>query len=466
MDKIIWKILYYSIYVFLYGLILHFFLFNIVNYSLWIDISIIWLWKEMLIVFFAVISIYVLISKKDFEFYKNYKHIFILEIVFVVLVLFWLLVNFLKWNVLSQFVMAFKYDFLWFMIFFIFFHIWTHFNWDLVKKIIKYYIIAIKIMLIVWMAWYFVISTKPWWIKYFWYDKSIIEWVVWQAPPAVYYTQMNHWYARNQFLFERPINYWFFLVAMWPLFYIFVLRRRKFADCRRRRLLFLLNVVSTFSRAAWWAWFIEVLILWFLDYRKNIKRYLYKVVLPLFLVMLAITIVWYKQIVVRYFSNSWHIALFVEWIHMFLKDPLFWRWASTAWPWSHRLCENWEKEICKEIAQINKDHQTTNLKWFNTENQFIQILVEFWIVWFLMWWLIYAYLNLVWFYYYFKTKKWLYENTDLWILVALSVWMIWLSIEWMVLHSFTDRMIVYPYMLIYWLYLWYFLKKNMLSNKK
>jgi len=38
------------------------------------------------------------------------------------------------------------------------------------------------------------------------YSQWNVEGAVGIAPPAVYYTQYNEGYVRNQFLFERPIS--------------------------------------------------------------------------------------------------------------------------------------------------------------------------------------------------------------------------------------------------------------------
>ena len=38
------------------------------------------------------------------------------------------------------------------------------------------------------------------------------------------------------------------------------------------------------------------------------------------------------------------------------------------------------------------------------------------------------------------------------IMIAFSIGLFWLSIEWMVLHSFVDRMIVYPFVVLLGLY--------------
>lgn len=440
--------------IFLIGLILQFFLFNWVNFGLWLENQLIWLWKEIFVIVFFWWAIYYMIVKKTFENIFKDKWILYLQLLFVLLVVITFAVNyFIKHIPISQFVLAFKYDFIWFMIFFVFYNISAFKDKKFVDNVLGFYGLAIKWILVVALLWYAVILVKPWALKYFGYDRNVNEWSLGIRPPAVYYTRLNHWFVRNQFVFERPITFWFFLTAFWPLFYMLYLRRRSMKKTWWWWVLYGLNIILTFSRAAWWAWFVQILLLWWLTYRKNIKKYLLRVIVPLILIMWAIIAVWYKHIVSREFSNTGHKVLLMKWFEMFAQNPLSWKWAAYAGPWSHQVCENPEgKPVCQEIAKINKDLET-KLNWFNTENQFLQVLVEFGLVGFIMWITIYLYMNFIWLYLFFKTWRKEQENDYLLYLVAFGIWMIWLSIEWLVLHSFVDRMIVYPMMLIYWLVL-------------
>lgn len=441
----------YLIKIFLVWLMIHFFMYNWVNFSMGFQFEPMWLWKEWMILLFVLIFIYNFAKSRYFWQFTTNKSVFALEITFVAMVVISLLISILINKIsLGQFVLAFKYDFLGYMIFFLFYHLWFYLNKEFVEKIITFYLRFVKVLLVVALIWYSIIVVKPGFFKLFGYDRNANEWMLWQRPPVVYYTQMNHGYVRNQFLFERPITWWFFLIAFWPLFYVKFLRRKTLGNTWHRWWLFALNLILTFSRASWIAWIGELLLLGLLEYRRNIKLYLFKVVLPIVLVVWALAWLLFNDIVMRYFSNSWHIKLMASGYHMFMENPLFGKWAATAGPWSHQICaSNPNTPICQEIAAINKEHEIPDMKWFNTENQYLQVLVEFGLIIFIMWIAIFTFMCIFGLYRYWISSKTQLKDPFLRVLIAMSVGMIGLWIEWMMLHSFIDRMVVYPIMLIY-----------------
>jgi len=162
---------------------------------------------------------------------------------------------------------------------------------------------------------------------------------------------------------------------------------------------------------------------------KNRKRSLIRYGLPIVWVFLLISILWYEQIMNRWYSNYGHITMLKNWRAMFLDAPLRWNGWATAGPWSHWW---WVP--------------------FNPENQFLQIMIEFGLIWFIGWILLYVSLCLVWIKRRFATKIPLLQE---WVLLAVSIGMIGLAISWMVLHSFSDRMVVYPFMLLFWIVIAY-----------
>lgn len=440
--------------IFLIWLLLQFFAFNWVSFGIWFENQIIWLWKEFMVILFLWILIWQMFKNKRTDMLFKDKGVFYLQIMFVALVVVTFVINYFFKNIpIWQFVLAFKYDFIGFMIFFIFYNSSFFQDKDFLKNILWFYWKTIKWILVLSLIWYCVIIFKPWTLKLFWYDRNINEWSLWIRPPAVYYTRWTDWLVRNQFLFERPITFWFFLTAFWPLFYMLYLRRKSMKKTRWWWFLYGLNVVLTFSRAAWWAWFFEIILIWWVVYRKNIKKYFMRVIMPLVLIMWLLVIVWYRHIVSREFSNTGHKVLLEKWFHMFAQSPLTWKWAAYAGPWSHQVCEDPSKDlVCQEIVKINTDMES-KLKGFNTENQFLQVLVEFWLIWFILWFGIYCYLNFYWVYMFFKSWRTKQEDEHLLYLIAFSIWMLGLSIEWLVLHSFVDRMVVYPMMLLFGLVL-------------
>jgi len=421
--------------IFLVWIILQFFLQTFVTFWIWINIEIIWLWKEAFILMFFLYLVYLLFSQKNFKTIFKDKTIVWLEIIFIAQVIFAFLINILilkTW--ISQFILAFKYDFLGFFIFFTFVNLSHFLDHKFIKSIMLFFWKTLKVILIWAIFWYAIILLKPSILYNIWYDHNIYEWIAGQRPPAVYKTQQYYGYPRNQFLFERPISFGFFLVAFWPLFYLLYIRPDKSKNKYLRLIIYWLNVILTFSRAAWWAWIFQIILLWVIFNARDFKKYFIKFLLPLLIVITWIWIVWYKQIISRDFSNTWHVDLLVKWFNMFLENPLFGKWAWYVWPASHWW---W-------IA-------------FNPENQYIQILIEFGLIIFLMWFFVYAFLNIFPIVKYFKTK---YKENMLFLL-AFSIWFLWLSIQWLVLHSFVDRMIVYPFMLLIGLSWWYaFSSKN------
>jgi hypothetical protein len=86
---------------------------------------------------------------------------------------------------------------------------------------------------LVWsLIFYVVVGLKPGTLKLFGYDPIAFEGTIGQAPPAVYLSLFDHGNMRNHFLFERPITWGFYLVMMFPLFFVTYLRRRSLSSVR------------------------------------------------------------------------------------------------------------------------------------------------------------------------------------------------------------------------------------------
>ncbi|MDO4713462.1 MAG: hypothetical protein Q4B28_02150 [bacterium] len=120
--------------------------------------------------------------------------------------------------------------------------------------------------------WWLIIVLVPSLLKLFGYSRHSYEGTLSSNPPAVYYTQIDHGHARNQFLFERPISFGFFLVAFWPLFVLTYLRKHSRRNQLLRTLAFGLIVLSTYSRAAIATWILQTAILILLLYPKKAKK--------------------------------------------------------------------------------------------------------------------------------------------------------------------------------------------------
>ena len=155
--------------------------------------------------------------------------------------------------------------------------------------------------------------------------------------------------------------------------------------------------------------------------------------IPIFLIFGGVTYLGRDQIINRDFSNTGHLKNIEIALTKIKNHPWFGDGPGTAWPASHHLGEGKE---------------------YNPENQFLQIWIEYGVFWFIGWMAIY--LRFLWIWWKALQKSFQEKATKhqryLWyVLFCLSLGIFWLSICWLVLHSFVDRMIVYPFMAMFWL---------------
>jgi len=426
--------------VFLWVLLLQFFLQTFVTFQLgrdWTFWKLVWMWKEFLIVALTIFVIYILTRKIEKEKIKKMWEEFPLKrfvIVFCLTVLIAFVISLFNSSI-SNFVLSIRYSMFGYFIFVLFYIISYLFFNIRAEKLGKWYAKIMKRVLCGALMRWWIIWLCPAFIELFGYNQWKYEWKVWEQPPVAYYTQYNEWYVRNQFLFERPISLWFFLVAFWPLFFMLVLYKKGIKNWIVRWWLYWIILLSTFSRAAWWAWFAQTVILFFALYRKQNKKLFLWFLIPIICLLWVVTYYWREQIIYRDFSNIWHVNEIVIAINKIKEKPLLWRWAASAWPASHHLWE-WQE--------------------YNPENQYLQIRIEYGLIAFIGWMYLYLFLNFVW----FKSFKNDYlderaskemKHLSL-IIFSFSIGMIWLSIEWLVLHSFVDRMIVYPFVALFGIY--------------
>jgi len=424
--------------IFLIWLLLQFFLQTFVTYRLglnWVFWSVVWMWKEIIIIWLLWFVIYYFCKKQIFsEFWKW----FILK-KFVIVFLITLFVAFIISCLINKtglgiYMVSVKYSMTGFLIFIIFFVIAWLFFWAREINLTKRYIRVIKYLLILGIFWRWIIWLTPRVLEFAWYNQYNYEGTIGISPPTTYYTQFDNGYVRNQFLFERPISRWFFLIAFWPLFFIYAIKKNPRWDGVLRWSLYGLAVLSTFSRAAWLAWIIQTLILIFLQFGRRFRKTALYSFLPFIILLLIVTRFGRSQIISREFSNTWHLRSVLEAVQKIWERPIRWQGAGSAWPASYQINEKW--------------------KAYNPENQYLQIWMEYGIFGFVGWIYLYFYLHSIGYRSYINERE--HKNKIIkkvrfyWIIIfAFSLWLLWLSIEWLVLHSFVDRMIVYPFMALF-----------------
>ncbi len=436
------KNLNWIIKLFFIGLLLQFILQVFVTFQLWQTgsiWSILWAWKEILIGGLGVWVVWYLLKRKRLQSFiasfpaKKFLYLFITTLVVVLIVSLLFSHSWLKLVVMSV-----RYTFSWFFIFLVFFALARLFFDNEEKttkhtqnKILYRYSYIIKGLLILWIIRWGVIWLAPKTMNFIGYDHQSFEWQVWKRPPVTYYTQLNQGFVRNQFVFERPISRWFFLIALRPLFFMYMIKNKWTKNIFMRGWLYGLNVFSTFSRAAWWVWILTTFLLLIFQYRKQFWRLSLYLFLPLMVLFIWAAYIGKDQIIAREYSNTGHKELILEAIEKIKDKPIFGQWAWTAGPVTHQV---------DTIAE------------YNPENQFLQIWIEYGIFGFIgrMWmfiWLLALWLPA---YKIMLNKKYSkFQRHTARVLFACAFWLLGLAGEGMVLHSFIDRMIVYPFMAIF-----------------
>ena len=436
--------------IFLWVLLLQFFLQTLVTFWFWFDWSfwtIVWLRKEFLIIVLTIFVVRFLARKVSRDKLETLREEFPLK-TFVFMFLVTLIVAFViaMFNSsISNYILSVRYSMFWFFIFVLFFVIWYLFFDKKSQDIVNWYTKIIKRILIGALWWWAVIWLIPGLVEFAWYNQWNYEWDMWIKPPAAYYTQYKEWFVRNQFIFERPISLGFFLVVFWPLFFMLVLYRKSPKDWMVRWGLYGIILLSTFSRAAWWAWLIQTIVMFLILYGRNRKKLWLYFFGPIVLLWWIVSYYGHDQILNREYSNTWHMTEVRKALKKVWESPFFGKWAASAGPASHHLGE-WKE--------------------YNPENQYLQIWIEYGLLAFVGWLFLYAYLHMIGFWawkdlYEVKQTKSMHKLSLM--MIALSLWLFWLSIEWMVLHSFVDRMIVYPFVVLFGLYyaMYYKEKENL-----
>ena len=426
--------------VFLWVLLLQFFLQTFVTFRLGRDgtfRSLIWMWKEFLIIALTIFVVWFFAKNIDKEKIKSMWTDFPLKwfvIVFCLTTLIAFIISLFNSSI-SNFVLSIRYSMFGYFIFVLFYVIsYLFFNLKSEKIAERYAKIMKRVLWLALLRW-IIIWLCPAFIELFWYNQRNYEWKVWEQPPVAYYTQYKDGFVRNQFLFERPISLWFFLVAFWPLFFMLILYRKGTKNWIIRGWMYGLILLSTFSRAAWWAWIVQTVIMFFALYRKQNKKLFLSFLIPFICVLWVVTYYGKDQIIYRDYSNTGHIKELVIAIDKIKEKPIFGQWAASAGPASHHLWE-WKE--------------------YNPENQYLQIWIEYGLIAFIGWMYLYLFLNIVGFKAFkqdYMDEKSSKEMKQLSLIIfAFSLWMVWLSIEWLVLHSFVDRMIVYPFVALFGMY--------------
>lgn len=420
--------------IFFFWMIGQFLAHTIVMYGLKLPSSFefIWLWKEVIIGILWLWSLYIFQKYKDYQdkILQNKNILLIIGIIIGSFIISLLNSVIIHDQSIVTFLVSAKFNYIPLIILSCGLLISQILTFEQYNKIIIIIITTIKYVLIFSVIWYCIIHTIPNILDRIGFAQpgDSIERTTNSPPPSLYLTEFYSWYVRNQWPFWWPLSLWFYLIAFWPLFFAKLLYKKNLSDTRWRRLLYISMVLSTYSRAAWWMFFVSCLLIGLIIYRKHTKYIIWWAITAIIWIFVYIKLWGNSEIFVRTRSDKWHIEFFQQGVDLIKQYWLWWLGAASVWPGSNHI--EWVQEV------------------FNPENQYMQIWLEYGLFW-LLWWLI-SYIIIIkqsitkWFH--IRIDKINYNSDDL-VFIGISISILSLGIGSMVLHPLIDSSSMYPFML-------------------
>jgi len=412
------KIIIITIFI---GLLLHFIIHTVITYKLWIKNNIIWiLWmrKELIIILLSAWLLFY--YKKIINILKRDKQLRLFTIMTLSVSVFLFAMQYLNYWEIFNFIISYKYIIFAFIIFLVITLRSKLFPKKISFQLTKTILSIIQILLIISILRYLSLLLIPQRLELLGYNLHIdnITRTANTAPQWLYKTQMRTWNIRNQWIFSWPLSRGFFLMLIRPRF-VSKLEKTKLNSITKyiRYIIFTINIYITFTRSAQWVWILQTIIL-LAYYRKWLPKFKRKHLLWISGggVIIAISSFMYlfsTDKISRKTSDWWHIEFMLKGISMIQQKPIIWHGAGSAWPASYYIKE--------------KQH-------FNPENQYLQLAIEYWLFWLL------ARLTL-----FISFPILLYKKTwDIsWLISRMGI-----ALAWLVLHSFSDTMALYLFMMI------------------
>ena len=328
-------------------------------------IDFIWIFlKEFLLILAFLWVIYEFIKAKKFPKFD------ILDYLIFGFIWYWIAITFINWLWIKSLFYGWRYDFIFFVAFLIYKH-WAQFLKESWKNLIKLFFISASISLFIWVTIKF--SLKEEFLLLFWYVDYSGNWIYnWWVP--IYHWLENSWTRRFQWILDWPNMMWFFLILYSGIFLFLQKNKKEFYVFLVLAFLAVLLYI-TFSRSAilWvlaWVWILFLVNLKTI-FQKHKKVFLTITAISSVFIILILSIFLnpIKNIVLRESSTEWHFSRMIIWIERFIQKP-FWAWLAESWP---------------AFRSIYPDKQTLEFEqYYIPESWFIQVLVEGWIIYFLL----------------------------------------------------------------------------------
>jgi hypothetical protein len=448
------------------GLVVHFFAHTIVTYGLWFSLTWMWAWKELMVLWLSLMLGVLLLRRVMVPMKKSWLYgvgLLLVMLLWSAVVSFWVHQQpFFDWMV------AMRYDFFPFVTLLVVRGLFL-LQPISTKSLFSWFLNLLKIIVSVSLVWYLIVSLVPQWTEWLWYSLEARQRWINAEPPVRYLTNVWWWYIRNQWLFGWPVSWGLYLLVFWPLF--FVKEVTSLHSTRRYMPYFWLfvytgSVVLTFSRVVWFAFLVESLAIVLMLYGTwtivSLIKKSWKVCVSVLLWIVGsvalIGFLWPADVPVaenrdqglwqRELSDKGHVELLLEWFDHIAVYPFYGWGAGAAWPASYRV----DREVDVDEVEIEVNQEDASAEsFFNTENQYLQIGVEWWLVGLLFYLLLLLYILWLCFQWYQKTQP---ESRGGVVSFWLGVGFLWLMAAGMLQHSLVDVQVMMSLMVVMGIALW------------
>jgi hypothetical protein len=357
------------------------------QWRLWIDVSLIRFWKEIIILFLLLLTVTSELRKNHFSLSKIYKNNNLLwtTTAFILVSMLYIIFPFFEFKT-SGF-LWFKYD----VFFFFALIIWLYLN-DFRSHFLYYLkilFISITINLSIFLPVYLTWNVSSFYTM-LGYSNKVSTYSAWQTITFSQNTPWDwesKWTNRFQWSFSWPITFSVFLTVFFIIYLWYVLdfvkwkEKRKYYLAISSVLSFIAIYISYSKTSILWIFFWTVLFIYLVRkiiYKKKISK---KILINGWLIsLIPISLVLYVKrdlflhidAVINRFDNL------TKSVEMFIYNP-FWYWLWIAWPAS----QIWKSLESAWTWQIWTSNATTTHR-FLPENWYVQILLEQWLLWFLL----------------------------------------------------------------------------------
>lgn len=440
--KLFDKILKIIFVIFIFLLPFHALLITSLKCKFEIDTNLIRFWKEIwviILLFITLIDFHN--SKKKVSEVLKWNYLVWLTIAFIISSLVYIWFPFFEFKV-SNF-LWFKYD----VFFLLCMLIWIYLNFvkDNFKLILKTIFASGFLALLIFLPWYLFwdISAVS---SIFGYSQEVSTY---KANSCISFAQNVNWQHRFQGTFWWPITFSIFYVVFY-LIYLWFILKKDFKTKTRKILMIIIpslfvipSIFFSYSKTtiiglAFGISLFTYLVLKFIFNKGLKKKQIYALIW-----FFIIAFIW---VVIANFDLFLHpeailnrLENLIRSLEMFAYNPI-WYWLWVAWPASQigRSIESfWNWQI---LAQ-----STSSIAVFLPENWYVQILLEQWIfgfsifisLFFVLWFRLFQIV---------KSKK---DYFSIWIFSSF----VSICLMAMVCHAFEDAGTVYPLFMIYWAYI-------------